>query len=102
MRTLFASLCVLGIGLASAQAETVAQKQKYIKDLTGTSCTAANLPLSVRPAAGDSKVSAKWPKGHATIIRDQVDSRGTSWVYVSNDDNKSQKGWVNLDDLNCI
>jgi len=103
MKKLLACLCVLATGLAAAQAETRAEKERYIKALAGTSCTAAQLPLKVYDhPTEDRQEVGHWPKGHGTIKRGQVDRRGQSWVYVQNDDSPQQKGWTLLDDLNCI
>jgi hypothetical protein len=85
---------------ASAQTETRAQKLKYIKDITGVSCSAEQLPLYASPGG---KASGTVPApASVTIIRGRLDGKGESWVFVSNDKAKKKTGWVKLDALNCI
>ena len=86
--------------LGPAQAETKAQKLKYMKDLTGTSCSAEKLTVHASPN-GAVTVTLP-PPAYVTVIRGQLDAKDTSWVFVSADATKKQVGWVRLDDLSCI
>ena len=79
MKTSIACIVLFLGGIASAQAETRAQKLRYIHDLRGTSCTASNGPLAVHTSGG--AVSGHWPAGSmVTIAGGKVDGRGVSWV----------------------
>jgi hypothetical protein len=85
---------------ASAETESAAQKLKYIKDITGVSCSAEQLTLYASP---NGKASATVPApAYVTIKRGQLDGKGESWVFVSDEKAKKKTGWVKLDALNCI
>jgi hypothetical protein len=99
VRTLFACLCVLLAGLASAHAETTKQKLQYIKAITGVSCSAERLTVY---ADANGAAVATLPAASVTIIKGKLDAKGESWVYVSNDKTRKPAGWVNLLDLSCI
>jgi hypothetical protein len=95
----FACLCVLLAGLVSANAETTKQKLQYIKAITGVSCSADRLTVY---ADANGAVAATLPAASVTIIKGKLDSKGESWVYVSNDKTRQLAGWVRLLDLSCI
>jgi hypothetical protein len=97
------TIVCLGVLLAAfvpAKAETAAQKITYMKDLTGTSCSAAR--LAVHAAPNGAVTVTLPPPAYVTVIRGQLDAKGNSWVFVSEDATKKQVGWVRLDDLSCI
>lgn len=100
MRTAIICLGAMLAALGPAQAETKAQKLKYMKDLTGTSCSAEK--LAVRAAPNGAVTVTLPPPAYVTVIRGEVDSTGNSWVFVSHDATKKQVGWVRLGDLSCI
>jgi hypothetical protein len=99
MRTSFALLGLLLAGLGAAHAETRAQKLKYIKDITGVSCSAEALAVREKP---DGTVVRAIPNASVTILRGLVDDAGNSWVYVKDDNTHKSAGWVRRLDLSCI
>jgi len=86
-------------GLADAQAETRAQKLRYIKDITGVSCSAEALAVRDKP---DGAVVRAIPNASVTVLRGLVDDAGNSWLYVKDDKTRNPVGWVRLLDLSCI
>jgi hypothetical protein len=95
----FACLCVLIAGLASAHAETRAQKLQYIKDITGVTCSADALAVHAQPNGPTVRAIAN---ASVVILRGMVDEPGNSWVYVKDDSTNKDAGWVRLLDLSCI
>jgi hypothetical protein len=100
MKTAIICLAAVLAALASAHAETKAQKLKYMQDLTGTSCSADKLAVHASP--GGAVTVTLPPPAYVTVIRGELDAKGSSWVYVSHDATRKQVGWVRLDDLSCI
>jgi hypothetical protein len=99
VKTSFACLCVLLAGLACAHAETTKQKLRYIKDITGVSCSAERLTVYTD---ANGAVVATLPAASVTIVKGKLDAKGESWLYVSNDKTSKPAGWVKLLDLSCI
>ena len=100
MKISFACCCVAIAGLASASAETTAQKLKYLKDITGVSCSAERLAAYAAPNGRVSETIP--PPAHVTVIRGRLDQRGHSWLYVSHDKTRRHVGWVKLLDVSCV
>jgi hypothetical protein len=98
-KILFACLCALLGGLALAQAETRAEKLRYIKDITGVSCSAEALAVRTTP---NGPVARAIPNASVTVLRGQVDDAGESWVYVRDDHTRKEAGWARLLDLSCL
>ncbi len=93
--------CIFLIGcVTAANAETSRQKLRYIKEITGVSCSAARLTVRSMP---NGPIRATLPApAYVTIIRGELDPGGNSWLLVSDDNTRRTAGWVNLVDLNCI
>jgi hypothetical protein len=99
MKTSFALCFVLLSGLVGAQAETTAQKLKYIKDITGVACSADHLTVYASP---NRAASGNIDSAFVVVERGQLDARGDSWLYVSDNKTKRALGWVKLMALSCI
>lgn len=101
MTAAFSGLLVHLSGLTAARAETAAQKLRYIKALTGVSCSSQQR-LVVHLAPNRSLSTTLPAPAYVTVIRGRLDPQGNSWLFVSNDNTRKAIGWVKLRDLNCI
>ena len=101
------SIAIAGLGtllaaVVPAQAETNAQKLKYLTDLAGTSCSADKaLVLLIAPNGSGQGVTVAAP-AYVTVKGGRLDSHGGAWAYVTDEKTKTKRGYVRLEELSCI